>query len=95
MSVLVATLDSEVAGAILICSTSMRPLPLPVFADDDDAHGFLAFAEELGFADVRRLRADSLELVHSMWISTGRPKEVDEVDDEIKPVLQLVTARTR
>ncbi len=86
MSILVATLDAEISGAVLICSTSMRPLPLPVFADDDEANGFLAFAEGLGFSDVRRLRTDNLERLHDFWIEAGKPKE------EEAPPLRLVTA---
>ena len=73
-------------GAILFDSVDMVPLSLPLFADEEEAESFLAYAQGAGYADVRRLSPVSLDRLHSQWIAFRKlVAAVERLEDDEPP----------
>ncbi len=58
--------DGEVAGAVLVCTTSVSPIATPVFRDVDEAHAFAEWCERMR-CDVRRMPPGELEAARDEW----------------------------
>ena len=73
-------------GAIILDSVDMVPLALPLFADEEEAESFLAYAQGAGYADVRRLSPVSLDRLHSQWIAFRKlVAAVERLEDDEPP----------
>ena len=65
-------------ATFLYCSTSMRPVNTPAFTCSDDADSFLSFATRRGVRDVRALKDDGLDALHTEWLALPRCQQCGE-----------------
>ena len=65
--------------AVLVDGSTGRPLALPMFEEEEEAEGFLGYAQADGVRDVRALGPRELDDLHSRWMRLSpRVREIGD-----------------